>query len=193
MTLALCTFTAPSAKSWRRTNEGDEQFFLQLPRTGLTQAERSPSWCCRAGASKGHSDGCAEDVGSVVLGQSYSSPSRHTWTSARFAAWLPESLVPRAGHGVDGTVYLICLSGFKHPKPPFCCSAHCSLPLSVSAGPGSPQLKNPLQKVKGGGSTSWVFSSVCDYYRCPGHSQSHLMPFAQKTRRWNKVFADLAL
>lgn len=43
----------------------------------------------------------AEDVGSVVHDQSHSSPPRHTWTSARFAAWLPELLVPRAQHRGD--------------------------------------------------------------------------------------------
>lgn len=113
-------------------------------------------------------------------GQSHSSPSRHTWTSARFATWFPESLVPRAGHREDGTFYLICLLGFKHLKPPFSCSSHCSLPLSASAGCGSPQLKNPLQNIKGGGHISWVFSSVCDYYRCTGHSQTPFVPFARK-------------
>lgn len=61
-----------------------------------------------------HSGGSAEGVGRAVAGQSFASPSRYTWTSARFATWLPESLVPRAGHRRDRTFYLICLSGFKH-------------------------------------------------------------------------------
>lgn len=102
-----------------------------------------------------HSGGSAEDVGRAVAGQSSASPSRHTWPGARFATWLPESLVPRAGHRGDRTFYLIFLSGFKHQTPPFYCSICCSLPLSASAGLGSPQKK---QKIKGGSSTS-----VCDY------------------------------
>ena len=87
-------------------DEGDEQLFLQLPRTALTEAERSPSRCCRAGMHKGRSVGCVEGAGRVVHGQSHPSPSRHTWTSARLAARLPESLVPRAEHGEEGPFYL---------------------------------------------------------------------------------------
>lgn len=119
-----------------------------------------------------HSDGSDEDVGRIVAAQSSASPSRNTWTNTRFATWFPESLVPRAGHRGDRTFYLICLSGFNHQIPPFYCSTCCSLPLSASAGPGSPQ-KNPLQKTKGGSS-----ASVCDYYKHSDHSWPPIVTFA---------------
>lgn len=112
-------------------------------------------------------------------GRSHSSPSRHTWTSARFATWLPESLMPRAGHRGDGTFYLIHLSGFKHlPSPAPLVAVSISLhQLDLAA---CSWRTNPLQKIEGRGRASWVFSSVCDYYRRPGHSQPPLVPFAQK-------------
>lgn len=76
-----------------KEDEDDEppSFFLD----GTYAGRWSPSWyCC-------HSDGCTEDVERVVHVQSHSSPSKHTWTSARFASWLPESSVSRAGHRRD--------------------------------------------------------------------------------------------
>lgn len=165
MVLGLSTFTAPSAKSWRRMRTMSKSSSSFLGLGSRRQSRALP------GTRQGRPAGCAEDAGRVMHGQSRSSPSRHTWTSTRFATWLPEHLVPRAGHRGDGAFYLICLSGFNHLKPPSSCSAHCFLPFSAPAGPRSLQLKNPLQKVEGGGSTSWLFSSVCDYYRCPGPSE----------------------
>lgn len=155
-------------------DEADNQFFLQLHLTGLVQAKRSPLWCCWAGTHKGHSDGCSEDTGKIMHGQSHSFPFRHTWTSARFAAWFPESLGPRVGHRGDGTSYLICPQGMNHLKPTFSYSPCCFLP-PASEGPGSLQLKNQGRKLMVGEA-----HPGCDYYRCPGHSQLSLEPFAQQ-------------
>lgn len=143
-------FMAPNAKSWRRI-----RVMSSSPSDWAHVGRVEPLLVLLGRYMQAHSDGPAEGVGRAVAGQSSASPLRHTWTSARFATWLPESLVPRAGHRGDGTFYLICLSGFKQQTPPFYCSTCCSLPLSATAGPGSPQRK---QKIKGGSSTS-----VCDY------------------------------
>lgn len=85
----------PDAKSWRRIR------VMSSSSSGI-MCRVKPFLVLLGRHMEVHSDGSAEDVGRAVAGQSSASPSRYTWTTARFVMWLPESLVPRAGHRKTG-------------------------------------------------------------------------------------------
>lgn len=88
-------FMVPDAKSWRRIR------VMSSSSSGLT-CRVKPFLVLLGKYMEVHCDGSAEDVGRAVAGQSSASPSRYTWTSPRFAKWLPQSLMPRAGHRKTG-------------------------------------------------------------------------------------------